>query len=389
MNGCLRDASKCAAAIWSGCMIFAVAGSRRVLVVAIPLGFALAACSREHAAPPVPPAPVTVVKAIARDMPELVTAIGTVEAINSVAVKSLVDGQLERSFVKDGDTVAPNQPLFRIDPRPSEAALHQAEASLAKDQAALSQAHSQVQRYAPVAEKHYISADQMEQYRTNLNAAAASVKVSQANVASAKLTLAYTDIRAPLAGKIGRILVQPGNLVKANDTNALVVINQIKPIYVTFALPGPLLGQVLAAQRSAPLAVSASITGIAAAVEGNVAFIDNAVDSATGTIKLRGEFANKEDLLWPGQLVGVSLVLGHDANAIVVPDRAVQNGPDGKYVFVVDAKQHAEQRNIDVVRVVDGAAVVAKGLAAGESVVLDGQSRVENGALLKVTETPP
>jgi multidrug efflux system membrane fusion protein len=330
-----------------------------------------------------------VVKAIARDMPELVTAIGTVEAINSVAVKSLVDGQLERSFVKDGDTVAPNQPLFRIDPRPSEAALHQAEASLAKDQAALSQARSQVQRYAPVAEKHYISADQMEQYRTNLNAAAASVKVSQANVASAKLTLAYTDIRAPLAGKIGRILVQPGNLVKANDTNALVVINQIEPIYVTFALPGPLLGQVLAAQRSAPLAVSASIAGIAAAVEGNVAFIDNAVDSATGTIKLRGEFANKEDLLWPGQLVGISLVLGHDANAIVVPDRAVQNGPDGKYVFVVDAKQHAEQRNIDVVRVVDGDAVVAKGLATGESVVLDGQSRVENGALLKVTETPP
>ena len=367
-------------------MIFAVGRSRRVLVVAIPLGFALAACAREQAPPPVTPAPVTVVKAIAREMPELATAVGAVEAINSVAVKSLIDGQLQRSLVKDGDTVALNQPLFRIDPRPSEAALHEADASLAKDQAALGQARSHVQRYAPIAEKHYISADQMEQYRTNLNTAAASVRVSQASVASAKLTLAYTDIRAPLSGKIGRILVQPGNLVKANDTNALVVINQIEPIYVTFALPGPLLGQVLVAQTSAPLRVSASIAGIAAAVEGKVAFIDNAVDSSTGTIKLRGEFANKEHLLWPGQLVGVSLVLGHDANAVVVPDRAVQNGPDGQYVFVVDAKQRVEQRSIDVARVIGGDAMIAKGLAAGESVVLDGQSRVENGALVKVTQ---
>jgi multidrug efflux system membrane fusion protein len=352
------------------------------------VGIALAACSREHAPPPAPPAPVTVVRAIARDMPILATAVGTVEAINSVAVKSLVDGQLERAFVKDGDTVGQGQPLFRIDPRPSESALREAQAALAKDEAALTQARSQVQRYEPVAAKHYISADQMEQYRTNLRSSAASVKVSQANVASAKLALGYTDIRSPLAGKIGRILVQPGNLVKANDTNALVVINQIEPIYVTFALPGSLLGRVLTAQHAAPLAVSVSIDGVAQPVEGKVAFIDNAVDSATGTIKLRAGFANAEHLLWPGQIVGASLTLGHDANAIVVPDRAVQNGPDGKYVFVVDGKQHAEQRKVDAPRTVDGVAVVTKGLAAGESVVLDGQSRVENGAAVKVTEAP-
>ena len=367
-------------------MTVAVPRSRRVLVAAIAMGVALAGCSREHAPPPLPPAPVTVVSASARDMPILATAIGTVEAINSVAVKSLVDGQLERAFVKDGDTVALNQPLFRIDPRPSQSALHEAQAALARDQAALTQARSQVRRYEPVAAKHYISADQMEQYRTNLSAAMASVKVSQANVASAKLTLAYTDIRAPLAGKIGRILVQPGNLVKANDINALVVINQIEPIYVTFALPGSLLGQTLAAQRKAPLVVSVEVTGAIAPIAGKVAFIDNAVDSATGTIKLRGEFANKEHLLWPGQLASVSLTLGHDANAIVVPERAVQNGPDGKYVFVVDAKKHAEQRDVVVARTVDGVAVVARGLSVGEVVVLDGQSRVENGAMVKVTE---
>lgn len=367
-------------------MRLAQAGHRCGFAAITGLGCLLAACSRPHAPSPEPPAPVTVVKAATRDMPILAAAVGTVEAINSVAVKSLVDGQLERAFVKDGDNVKLGQALFRIDPRPTESALRESQAMLAKDQAALSQARSQVQRYAPVAERHYISADQMEQYRTNLTAAAASVKVSQANVASAKLVLGYTDIRAPLAGKIGRILVQPGNLVKANDTSALLVINQIEPIYVTFALPGSLLGQTLAAQRAAPLAVSARISGIAAPIEGNVAFIDNAVDSTTGTIKLRGQFANKEHLLWPGQLVEVNLTLGHDANAIVISDRAVQNGPDGKFVFVVDATQHAEQRKVEASRVLDGFAVISRGLAVGESVVLDGQSRVENGAALKVIE---
>lgn len=322
-------------------------------------------------------------------MPTISSAVGTVEAINSVAVKSLVDGQLDRAFVKDGDEVTVGQALFRIDPRPAESSLLEAQAALAKDQAVLAQTRSQVKRYQPVADKHYISADQMEQYKTNLAAAAASVKVSQANVASAKLTLGFTDIRSPLAGKLGRILVQPGNLVKANDTNALVVINQIEPIYVNFALPGPLLGVVLAAQQTAPLAVSASIEGIAKPVVGNVAFIDNAVDSATGTIKLRDEFTNKEHLLWPGQLISVRLTLGNDAKAIVVPDRAVQNGPDGSYVFVVSADNHAEQRKVDIARSVDGIAVVSKGLAAGETVVIDGQSRVENGTALKVSEATP
>lgn len=350
---------------------------------------ALAACSRGNAPAPPPPAPVTVTKVTSRDMPTIASAVGTVEAINSVAVKSLVDGQLDRAFVKDGDEVTVGQALFRIDPRPAESSLHESEAALAKDQAALAQARSQVKRYQPVADKHYISADQMEQYKTNLAAAVASVRVSQANVASAKLTLGFTDIRSPLAGKLGRILMQPGNLVKANDSNALVVINQIEPIYVNFALPGPLLGRVLAAQRVSPLAVSASIEGIAEPVVGKVAFIDNAVDSATGTIKLRGEFTNQEHLLWPGQLISVRLTLGNEANAIVVPDRAVQNGPDGTYVFVVSADQHAQQRNVEIARSVDGVAVVSKGLAAGETVIIDGQSRVENGTALKVSEATP
>jgi multidrug efflux system membrane fusion protein len=347
---------------------------------------ALVACSRDPA-PHVPaPAPVTVVKAAAKDMPVLASAVGSVEPINSVAVKSLIDGQILESLVKDGDDVRQNQLLFRIDPRPAEAALKQAQAAQAKDEATLAQARSQVKRYATIAGKGYISADQMEQYRTNAEAAAASVKVDQANVAAAKVTLGYTEIHSPLAGRIGRILIQPGNLVKANDTNPLVVINQIEPIYASFALPGAQLGPVLVAQRESPLSVEAAVTGLAHPVGGKVAFVDNAVDTTTGTIKLRAEFANAEHLLWPGQLVSISLTLGHDRNAVVLPDRAVQNGPDGTYVFVVKPDMHAEQRNVVVKRMVENHAVIQSGLAAGETVVLDGQSRVENGSLVKIND---
>ena len=345
----------------------------------------LGACSRGPAPHAAAPAPVTTIKAVAKDMPVLASAVGSVEPINSVSVKSLIDGQILEALVKDGDYVKQDQLLFRIDPRPAEAALHQVEATQKKDEATLEQARSQVKRYAAIADKGYISADQMEQYRTNLDAAAASVKVDQANVAAAKVTLGYTDIHSPIAGRIGRILIQPGNLVKANDTNALVVINQIEPIYVNFALPGAQLGPVLVAQRASPLDVSATVTGVAKPVDGKVAFVDNAVDTTTGTVKLRAQFANPEHLLWPGQLVSVSLTLGVDRNAVVLPDHAVQNGPDGTYVFVVKPDQHAEQRKVDVKRMVDNQAVIGSGLAAGETVVLDGQSRVENGAPLKIT----
>ena len=192
-------------------------------------------------------------------MPVLASAIGSVEPINSVDVKSLIDGQLTQSLVRDGDEVAKGQLLFRIDARPAEAAVRQAEAALARDQAARNQARAQLERYGPVASKGYISKDQMEQYRTNAEMAAATVKVDQANVAASKVALGYTDIHSPIAGRAGRILVQAGNLVKANDTNPLLVINQIEPIYVSFSIPGQLLGGVLIAQREHPLAVTARI----------------------------------------------------------------------------------------------------------------------------------
>ena len=347
----------------------------------------LAACSKP--APPAAPAaaPVSVAVAARKTMPDLLTAVGTVEAINSVAVKSLVDGQLLESHVKDGDEVKTGELLFKIDPRPAQAALAQANAALAKDIAARDLAKAQVDRYEPVAKKGFISADQMQQYLTTHESAAAAVKVDQANVAAMQLTLGYTDIRAPFAGRAGRILVQPGNLVKANDTNALLMINQIAPIFVNFAVPGAYVERVRSAQTKGALGVQASGDGVRASQRGELAFVDNAVDPTTNTVKLRAQFPNGEEILWPGQFVNITLTLGTDADAIVVPEAAVKAGPNGYYVFAVKADRKVEQRAVTVTRTVAGESVITKGVDAGETVVVDGQSRLIDGASVQIAET--
>jgi len=205
-------------------------------------------------------------------------------------------------------------------------------------------------------------------------------------VAAMQLTLGYTDIHAPFAGRAGRILVQPGNLVKANDTNALLTINQVAPIFVSFAVPGAYVERVRAAQAKGALGVQARGDGVSAAQGGELAFVDNAVDPATNTIKLRAQFANNEETLWPGQFVNVTLTLGTDADAIVVPDAAVKAGPNGNYVFVVKPDKHAEQRAVKVARSVSGESVIAQGIDAGETVVVDGQSRLIDGAPVQIAE---
>ncbi len=358
---------------------------RRFFVAAlIPI---LASCSKPPPAPAPAAAPVSVAVAAHKTMPDLLAAVGTVEAINSVAVKSRVDGQLLESHVRDGDEVKAGALLFRIDPRPAQAALAQANAALAKDMAARDLAKAQVDRYAPVATKGFISADQMQQYRTAYEAAVAAVKVDQANLAAAQLNLGYTDIAAPFAGRAGRILVQPGNLVKANDTNALLTINQIAPIFVNFAVPGAYVDRVRSAQARGALHVTARVDGVKTPQAGELAFVDNAVDPATNTIKLRAQFANADESLWPGQFVSIALTLGSETDAVVVPDAAVKAGPNGNYVFVVKADKKAEQRAVSVARSVAGESAIAKGLDAGETVVVDGQSRLVDGAPVRVAET--
>jgi multidrug efflux system membrane fusion protein len=353
---------------------------------ALAMSLVLAACSGTPPPPPEATVPVSVAKVERKAVPDLLNAVGSVEAINSVAIKSLVDGQLLESHVKDGEDVKKGQLLFKIDPRPAQAALAQVSAALAKDVAARELARAQVDRYKPVAAKGFISADQMQQYLTALEAAAASVKVDQANVDAAKLTVAYTDIHAPIDGRAGRILVQAGNLVKANDTQALLTLNQLAPIFVSFAVPGQYVDRVRNAQDKGVLGVEATGGGIDKKISGELSFVDNAIDPATNTVKLRASFANADERLWPGQFVSISLTLGSDADALVVPDAAVKAGPNGNYVFVVKPDGRAEQRTVTVARSVNGDSMIVKGLGADEAVVTDGQSRLVDGAKVKTAE---
>jgi membrane fusion protein, multidrug efflux system len=358
--------------------------SPRLVLLALLL--ALAACSGAPPPPPEPTVPVSIAKVERKAVPELLTAVGSVEAINSVAIKSLVEGQLLESNVKDGESVKKGQLLFKIDPRPARAALAQVNAALAKDVAARDLALAQVNRYKPVAAKGFISADQMQQYLTAFEAAAASVKVDQANVDAAKLTIGYTDIHAPIDGRAGRILVQAGNLVKVNDTQALLTLNQLAPIFVSFAVPGQYVDRVRAAQAKGTLAVQASSDGIDGRISGELAFVDNAIDPATNTVKLRASFANADERLWPGQFVNIELALGSGADALAIPDSAVKAGPNGTYVFVVKPDGHAEQRSVTVARSVNGDSMISKGLADGETIVTDGQSRLVDGSKIRVAE---
>jgi membrane fusion protein, multidrug efflux system len=344
---------------------------------------ALAACSGKPPPPKDTAVPVDTAKVVRKTVPDLISAPGSVEPIDSVAVKSLVDGQLLDAHVKDGDEVKKGQLLFKIDPRPAQAALAQAQAALAKDIAARDLAKAQLDRYEPVASKGFISADQMQQYRTAFAAAAASVKVDQANVDATKLTLGYTDIFAPIDGRAGRILVQAGNLVKANDTQPLLTINRLSPIYVNFAIPGAYVDRVRSAQAKGKLPVFASGDALNGRIDGELTFVDNAVDPTTNTVKLRATFANEDEHLWPGNFVNMTLTLGTDSNALVVPDAAVKAGPKGNYVFIIDNDNKAQQREVKVVRSVNGETMISDGIAENDKVVTDGQSRLINGT--KVT----
>jgi multidrug efflux system membrane fusion protein len=373
----------CFAAIIVGMSIFASrlhpkpANARTFLLLATAL--ALAACSGKPPPPKEAAVPVDTAKVVRKTVPDLIAAPGSVEPIDSVAVKSLVDGQLLEAHVKDGDEVTKGDLLFKIDPRPAQAVLAQAQAALAKDIAARELAKAQLDRYEPVASKGFISADQMQQYRTAFAASAASVKVDQANVEATKLTVGYTDIFAPITGRAGRILVQAGNLVKANDTQPLLTINELSPIYVNFSVPGEYVDRVRNAQAKGKLPVYASGQGLDGRIDGQLSFVDNAVDPSTNTVKLRASFPNADERLWPGEFVNTTLTLGTDSNALVVPDAAVKAGPNGNYVFVIGADSKAQQRDVKVVRSVNGETMISDGLAENDTVVTDGQSRLING----------
>lgn len=331
--------------------------------------------------------PVLVVTAKQKAMPVQIRAVGNVEAYSTVSVKSQVTGVLTQAHFKEGQNVKKGQLLFTIDPRPLESVLKQAEANLARDVAQLQNAREQARRYAELFKKQYVSQEQYEQIRTNAAALEAVVEADKAAVENAKVQLSYCYIYSPIDGQVGSLLVYEGNLVRVNDGAPLVVINQITPINVTFSVPEQNLADIRRHMSAGSLKVEAAFQSDEGRPElGNLAFVDNAVDRTTGTIKLKAEFKNGERRLWPGQFINVALTLSTQSDAVVVPSEAIQVGQEGEHVFVVKPDNSVEVRPVVVARTDEGEAVIAKGLQAGEQIVREGQFLLGPGSRIEVKD---
>ena len=320
-----------------------------------------------------------------QDVPFRLQVIGNAEAFATVAVKARVDGQIVEVGFREGQAIRQGQMLFKIDPRPFEATLKQAEANHLRDTAQRDLTRSQERRYQELLQKNFVSKEAYAQIRTNADAADAVAQASRAAVENARLQLEYCTIRSPIDGYPGKIQIQKGNLVKANDTNALVVLNQVHPIYVNFAVPEQHLSAIRALMSRGSLAVEAGApTDDKPKASGRLMFVDNAVDMSTGTIKLRAQFPNKDAALWPGQFVAVSLKLYDQKGAIVIPTQSVQTGPEGQHVFVVKPDMSVEVRRITVDRTDGDHTLVSKGLSQGEQVVTRGQLRLAPGTKVEI-----
>jgi len=357
------------------------------LIIFVSVTVFLAACSggkpEQHMKADV--VPVTADKAVQKNVPVQISAIGTVEAYSTVGIKAQTGGELTQVSFKEGQDVSKGGLLFTIDTRPYEAALRQAEAILARDSVQIENARQDVRRYEELVRKGYVARQQYDQVRTNAAALEATVNADKAMVENARLQLKYCSIYAPITGRTGSLIVNQGNLIKANADNPMVVINQIQPIYVSFSIPERYLPEIKKYKLLGRAKVEAALSkDDDHPAEGLLTFIDNAVDRTTGTIRLKATFANKEKQLWPGQYVNVVMTLAAQPNAIVVPSKAVQTGQSGQYVFVVKSDLTVEYRNIVVSRILDDETVIEKGLNAGEKVVTDGQLRLIPGAKVEI-----
>jgi multidrug efflux system membrane fusion protein len=366
-----------------------------------------------------PPAvPVTVAEVAQRDVPVQVRAIGNVQALATVGVQSMINGEVMKVHFAEGHEVPAGALLFTIDPRQLQSALLQAQATLAQHQAAVLSAEANLtrdraqlenarvdeQRYRKLMEGGFVAREQYDQFRTKeltlaatidadraaVDTAKALVRADEAAVENVRVQLSYTEIRAPIGGRTGNVLLNQGNVVKANDVgNPMVVINRVHPIYVAFSVPEAQLEAIKRYRAAGDLPVDAQVTGQpGGVVRGRLTFMNNTVDPSTGTIQLKATFENSENALWPGQFVNVALTLTRQVGAVLVPSQAVQSGQKGQYVFVVKADQTVEARPV-----VPGAAdgrdvVITSGLTAGERVVVDGQLRLAPGARVEVKPAP-
>jgi multidrug efflux system membrane fusion protein len=329
--------------------------------------------------------PVATGTVVQKAMPIEITVIGAAEAFSSVAIRAQTTGQLTSVNFTEGDDVTAGQVLFTLDRRPLEAALQQAQANLDRDLAQAANAAQQAKRYDELAQRGIATREQVDTSRTTVTALNATVEADKAAVENAKVQLQYATITAPITGRTGALMVHEGNLVRANDQTPLVVINQVAPISVSFAIPEARLPELKKYMAGGALRVTANPPNDdAAPAVGRISFVDNAVDQTTGTIRVKGTFPNADRRLWPGQYVNVVVTLTTDPEAVVVPSVAVQAGQQGSYVFVVNAEQKVDLRPVIVKRTSATETVIESGLTPGEVVVTDGHLRLVPGSRITV-----
>ena len=334
--------------------------------------------------------PVITAVAETQDVPLLVRGIGTVQAYNMVVIKTRVDGAIVKVAFSEGQDVKAGDPLFQIDPRPFRAALDQARAAKQRNEAQLVSAELDLRRYGTLSKEGYQSRQSFDEQTAVVRALKGSIAADEAAITNARLNLDYADIRAPFDGRTGTRLVDIGNLVQAAQATSLVSITQVKPIFVNFTVPQNVNDQVRERQAAGPLAVIA--LGDDSQVElarGEVSVIDNQIDITTGTLRLKATFPNADQKLWPGQFVNVRLVLADRKGVTTVPQRTVMQGPGGYFAYVVKPDGTAERRTVELGGTQAGIAVILRGIAAGETVVVEGQYRLSGGARVQIEPSAP
>jgi len=351
----------------------------------------LSGCSNNKSGRRQPAVSVTVGKVTAQPEPLSLSAVGTVEALEAVSVRTQVGGVITDVRFSEGQEVRTGQVLFQIDPRPFRADLDAAEAQLARDSSQFVNAKLQADRYADLVKKDYVTQQDYDAAKTNADALRATLQVDKAAIEQARLNLSYATVTAPISGRTGSILVERGNVVKANDA-ALVVINQMRPIRVGFAIPEnqlPMVMKYATAGRKLEVVVSPSTNGGGSEQRGYLTFFDNAVDPSSGTVTLKAEFPNKDGSLLPGQFVDTDLILTVEPDALTVPASAVVTGQEGTFMYVVGKDKKVEKRPVSVNRTLGNTAVIDGGASEGEVVVTDGQLRLTPGAAVEVRSGAP
>jgi multidrug efflux system membrane fusion protein len=327
------------------------------------------------------PVPVLLARAVARDVPITLEGLGTVTAYKTVNVRTQVDGRLDKVVFREGQTVKRGELLAQIDPRPFEILLHQGQAAMARDEGQLHGAERNLARYQAVVEKQLIPQQQVDDQRALVEQYGGAVQGDQVQVENARLQLDYARIKSPIDGVTGVRQVDPGNLVHASDANGIVVVTQLDPIAVLFTLPEDDLPRVAPAQAAAPLTVDAlSRDGTQTLATGKLELVDNQINQSTATIRLKAIFPNPQHTLWPNQFVKARLRLDVHEGALVIPAVAIQRGPQGMFVYVVGADDMAQSRPVTLDVLVGDQAIVAKGLAVGDQVVIEGQSQLRPGS---------